>query len=254
MLMTNTVRILIAEDEAPIRKEFAELLSTAWPEAKLVGASQDGINALAMFNELKPDVVFLDIRMPGMNGLDVAKEIGSRAFIVFTTAYDEYAIAAFESGAIDYLLKPIEHVRLSATVNRLKDRLANQQPQNLDHLIEGLKLQLAPEQEQLKWVTANSGDTIRMIAIEDIIYFQSDQKYTKVVTIEGEALIRMPLKELATKLNPDCFWQVHRSAIVAVNEIKTIKKNELGNWSASMKSLQKSLPVSKEFQRKIKYY
>jgi len=252
--MANTVKVLIAEDEAPIRKEFAELLSSAWPEAELVDASQDGLKALKAFNQFNPDVVFLDIRMPGMSGLDVAKEIGARAFIVFTTAYDEYAIAAFESGAIDYLLKPIEKGRLNSTVTRLKERLANQQPQNLDCLIEDLKLQLAPEQDQLKWVTANTGDTIKMIAIEDVVYFQSEQKYTKVVTLEGEALIRMPLKELAKKLNPDRFWQIHRSAIVAVNEIKNLKKNELGNWSASLKSLQTSLPVSKEFQKKLKSF
>ena len=254
MRMNEFIKVLIAEDETPIRQEFSSLLATEWPEATLVGTAADGLQALEQFRQLTPDVVFLDIRMPGLNGLDVAKEIGDNAFIVFTTAYNEYAIAAFESGAVDYLLKPIEKSRLANTIARLKERLATQTPQNLDLLIENLKSQLTPAQEYLKWVTASSGDTIKMIAIDEIIYFQSDQKYTKVVTEEGEAVIRMPLKELSTKLDPDLFWHIHRSAIVAVNAIKSIKKDELGNWSAYLKSHQQQLPVSKEFQRRLKSY
>jgi len=250
--MNNEIKVVVAEDETPLLTAFTKLLNRVWPEAEVVAACNNGEAAIAAVAEHQPQVVFLDIRMPKKNGLEVAKEIGEQAFVVFTTAYDEYAVAAFESGAVDYLLKPIEQSRLVDTITRLETRLLEQKPQNLTALVESIQAKLAPQMETLKWVTASAGDTVKMISVDDIVYFQADQKYTKVVTDDDEAVIRLPLKDLISRLDSEQFWQVHRSTIVAVDSIDALKKDELGRWQLKLRGKQETLPVSKEFQRKLK--
>ncbi len=248
----GTVKIIIAEDELPLRQSFERELERNWPEATIVASCADGASAIDAVKHLKPDVVFLDIRMPNKSGLEVAKAIGDQAFIVFTTAYDQYAVKAFESGAVDYLLKPIESKRLVGTIERLQQRLETQQPQNLENLISQLQGQLTPQADTIKWVTASAGDSVRMISVDDILYFQSDQKYTKVVTADSEAVIRMSLKELVSRLDGEQFWKVHRSTIVAASAIHAVKRNELGAWRLSLKDRAERLPVSAEFQKRFK--
>ena len=251
--MTQTIQILHAEDEAPQRQAFQDLIAKVWPEARLVAACEDGDSAIAACKRLKPDVAFLDIRMPNKSGLDVARQIGDSTFVVFTTAYDHYAIKAFESGAVDYLLKPLTEIRLSETVARLKVRIQQQQPVELDQLLATLdQLGARAETAPMKWLTASQGETLKMIAVEDVRYFQADAKYTKVVTDTQEAWLRMSLKELASKLDPDQFWQVHRSVIVAVSCIDTVAKNELGQWQMRLRDSGVHLPVSQDFQRRLR--
>ncbi len=250
--MNNQICIVVAEDEAPLRHAFVEQLSSVWPDAQIVAECADGASAIEAVNAHQPDVVFLDIKMPKLSGLEVAKVIGGRAFVVFTTAYDKYAVAAFESGAVDYLLKPISSDRLEDTIARLKTRLGHQQPPNLEALVQELQSRLAREQEPLKWVTASSGNTTKMIAIDDVLYFQSEQKYTKVVTASSSAIIRTSLKDLMERLDANDFWQVHRSAIVAIHAIDSIKKNELGAHLLTLRDHADTLPTSKDFQRKFK--
>lgn len=249
----SNIKILIAEDEQPLRQTLHSQITNLWPEAEIVAACANGAEALKQFELLSPDVVFLDIRMPVKSGLEVAKKIGARAFIVFTTAYDEYAITAFESGAIDYILKPIETNRLIETIKRVKSRLGNQSPENLEFIFAELQSKMdQQENKSLKWVTATIGTTVKMIAIDDVLYFQSDQKYTKVVTKDLEAIIRVSLKQLMARLNEDRFWQTHRSAIVAVDTIDSIYKDELGGWLLSLKGREETLPVNAEFHRRIR--
>lgn len=246
------VRIVIAEDELLLRQSFERELRRSWPEAIIVASCADGASAIEAVERLKPDVVFLDIRMPNKSGLEVAKAIGDQVFIVFTTAYDQYAVKAFESDAVDYLLKPIESKRLVETIERLQQRLETQQPQNLESFISQLQGQLAPQADTIKWVTASAGDSVRMISVDEILYFQSDQKYTKVVTADSEAVIRMSLKELVSRLDSEQFWKVHRSTIVAASAIHGVRRNELGAWRLSLKNRTERLPVSAEFQKRFK--
>ncbi|GHA01045.1 DNA-binding response regulator [Arenicella chitinivorans] len=251
--MTQPVRILHAEDEAPQRRAFRDLIAQIWPEAELVASCKDGESAIAACQQLSPDVAFLDIRMPNKSGLDVARQIGDHTFVVFTTAYDQYAINAFESGAVDYLLKPLTAVRFSETVARLRTRIEQQQPVKLDQLLATLdQLSTHSESQPLRWLTASQGETLKMIAVEDVRYFQADAKYTKVVTNTQEAWLRISLKELAQKLDPQHFWQVHRSVIVAVTCIDSVAKNELGQWHLQLRGSSEYLPVSQEFQRRLR--
>jgi DNA-binding LytR/AlgR family response regulator len=246
------VKILIAEDERPLRLALQVQISKVWPEATIVATCADGDEAIKEFERHAPNVVFLDIRMPGKSGLDVARLVSNRAFVVFTTAYDEYAVTAFESGALDYLMKPIETVRLSETVARLKQRLSDQVPQDLELLITQLQDKLTRKSDTLKWVTASIGDTVKMIAVDEILYFQSEDKYTKVVTSGFDAIIRMPLKGLMQRLDSELFWQVHRSVIVSAEAIDSIVKNELGVWQLHLRNREECLPVSSDFHRKLK--
>lgn len=248
----HNIKVLIAEDESPLRFALQTQISSMWPEAYIVAACADGNQAIMEFERHTPDVVFLDIRMPGKSGLDVARLINNRAFVVFTTAYDEYAVTAFESGALDYLMKPIESDRLAETIARLRQRLDHQTPPDLRLLINQLQDQLTKKTDSLKWVTASFGDTVKMIAVDEVLYFQSEDKYTKVVTASFDAIIRTPLKGLMQRLDSELFWQVHRSVIVAVDAIDSIGKNELGVWQLQLRSRVEPLPVSSDFHRRFK--
>jgi DNA-binding LytR/AlgR family response regulator len=245
---------IIAEDEAPQRTAFVALLHELWPELQIAAECADGLAALEAIAEHKPAIAFLDIRMPGISGLEVARAADPATHIVFTTAYDQYAVRAFDEGAIDYLLKPVTRDRLDQTLKRLKARLQSGAAPDVSALLNALQDRLAasPGRGTLKWITAGQGDAIKMFAIDDVLFFQAQDKYTRVVTAGDEALIRTPLKDLLAGLDSDAFWQVHRSCIVRANAIAQVKRDELGKLSLTVKGRSEPLPVSSAFQHRFK--
>lgn len=239
-------RILIAEDEAPMRDRLLAQLAEVWPEAEIVAAAENGNDAWDAFLEYEPAAVFLDIRMPGLTGLEVAAKIGDGAHIVFVTAYDQYALEAFEAGAVDYLLKPIETERLARTVTRLKSKLA-EPPADLGSILSQLKAVVQPQAERMKWIKATVGRQIKLINVEDVLFFQSDTKYTRVVLADYEALIRIPLKDLLAGLDPDRFWQIHRGTVVRVDAIVAAERIDAERLQVTVKDNEEKLPVSRAF-------
>ncbi|MBI5275644.1 MAG: response regulator transcription factor [Burkholderiales bacterium] len=210
---------LVAEDEPLLRERLCSMLERLWPGLEVVAQARNGYEAVELFEQHKPGIAFLDVHMPGLNGIDAARQIGARAQLVFVTAFDRYAVDAFERGAVDYLLKPVESDRLAATVERLKNRL--QSPavpsritETLDALAEQWKLHSAAAAPKLQWIKASVGNVVRLIAVDQVIYLKSDNKYTLVVWEGGEALIRKSIKEMADSLDAQKFVQVHRSCIV----------------------------------------
>ena len=246
---------LIADDEPLLRTSLARLLSEAWPELEVVAQARNGREALAQFEALKPDVCFLDVHMPGLSGVEAAAQIGRRAHLVFVTAYNQYAVQAFEQGAIDYLVKPLEPARLADTVARLKERLGSAQPPTpIEALLEQLTaaLKKPPARETLRWVHATVGSTLRVIPVEEIDYLRSDDKYT-VVAWRGdggkpaEALIRTPLKELVDQLDAAHFVQVHRSVVVNRRAISQVTRGINETGQIHLKGREEVLPVSRSF-------
>ena len=240
------VTAVIAEDEPLLREELAEQLVKLWPEIEIVGKAHDGIEALRMVVTHKPDIVFLDIQMPGMTGPDVARQVASRCHVVFVTAFDQYAIAAFEQGAVDYVMKPVSVPRLATTVTRLKDRI-QQPPADLSGLLGQLQRQSAEGRSFLRWVNASVGNTIKLITVEEVCYFKADSKYTLVVTAGSESLIRKPIKELCDELDPATFWQIHRSTLVNVGAIAGVTRDVRGNLQVKLKQRPELLPVSESY-------
>ncbi len=232
---------LIAEDEATLRSQLIEQLGQLWPELDVAGEAADGVQALRLLDELKPDVLFLDIQMPGATGMEVARQASGRCHVVFVTAYDEYAVAAFEQGAIDYVLKPISAARLFTTVQRLKSRIAAP-PAHLEPLLN--LIGAAAPGSKLRWINASVGQSLRLITVEEIVYFQADNKYTRVVTGDGEALIRKPLKELMEELDAQQFWQIHRSTLVNAAAIAGVTRDFRGRMLVKLKKRDETLLVS----------
>lgn len=241
-------RILIADDEPLLRAELRDALRQLWPEAALVAEAADGYEALQLARTAEPDVVFLDIRMPGLNGLEVAHALDRPAHIVFLTAYQEHAIAAFDKGAIDYLLKPTDPARLALTVSRLRDRFAAPAPA-LPDLSGVLKRLRAPAPD---WLQASVGATIHFIDLADVIFFSSELKYTRVVTDTVVAHIRTPLKELVDSLGEQRFWQIHRGYLVAVKRIAAAVRDGDGAMWLTLRGHPARLPVSQRFQYRFK--
>lgn len=244
--MTARPTAMIAEDEELMRARLREALADAWPELAIAAEVADGDAALEAFEAHEPSVAFLDIRMPGKTGLDVAAEIGSRCHIVFITAYDQYALAAFEAGAADYLLKPVEPERLALTVERVKRKLESA-PADLSGLLAQLKSAVTPATTRLKWIKAAVGRQVKLIAVADVLYFQSDTKYTRVVLAGSEALIRTPLKELLAELDPERFWQVHRGTIVNVDAVSGVLREDAEKQFVMLKGRDERLPISRQF-------
>lgn len=250
----SPVTALIAEDEAPQRRALQQQLRAAWPELDVVAVCEDGVSALEAVVQHRPQVAFLDIRMPGVSGLDVARQVVAQGgLVVFTTAYEDYAIRAFEAGAADYLLKPVQDARLEQAVARVQERLADTRAPDLRTLIDDLEARLRPQGDRLiRWITASVGDSVRMIAIDDVLFFQAQDKYVRVVTASDEAIIRMTLKELLGGVDPDVFWQVHRGVLVRVQAIDRVRKDELGRHHLSVKGRTDVLPVSAAFQQRFR--
>lgn len=247
---------LIADDEDLPRAELRRMLQTAWPELQVVAEAEDGHAAIAALEDHAPDVAFLDIRMPGASGLDVARAASGHCHVVFTTAYDSHAIEAFEAGAVDYLLKPVQADRLAQAVARLRPRLAAQEAAPaLDGLVEQLAQRLHRGDagaERLRWISASVGDTIKLFGIDDVLFFQSDEKYTRVVTATDEAHVRKPLKEIAEGLDPDAFWQVHRGVIVRAAAVARATRDDMGRITLHLKQHAEKLPVSQAYAWRFK--
>ncbi len=235
-------RALIAEDEPNLREQLAERLLQLWPELELVASVGDGNEAVHALDLHRPSILFLDIQMPGLSGLDVARYASNRCHVVFITAYDAYAVAAFEQGAVDYVLKPFNAARLAVAVGRLKEKLATP-PADLSELL--LRLTgIVHQGSYLRWINASVGKAVRLITVEEVCYFQADNKYTRVVTTSAESLIRKSIKELAEGLDPAVFWQIHRSTLVNVNAIESVARNAHGRISVRLKQRTELLPVS----------
>lgn len=247
------VDAIIAEDEELLRSALVALLGEVWPQLRIVAECEDGASALERLAEHQPDVAFLDIRMPGLSGIEVARALGElspRTQVVFVTAYDQYAIDAFEQGAVDYLLKPIVRERLQATVQRLQARVA-QGPDVavLDALLQRLG-QRPPSPSApppLAWITANSGRETRLILLDDVVYFQADNKYTTVLTRDGEALLRTPLRELLDVLDPAAFRQIHRSTIVNLKAVASVVRDDTGKGRMKLRHRDEVLTVSQPY-------
>jgi DNA-binding LytR/AlgR family response regulator len=268
-LPSKPPRAVIADDERLMRDQLRARLQQVWPELVIVAEAKNGLEAVQAVKDHQPDVIFLDIRMPGLTGVEAAKEIaqldlGDEALLpemVFITAYDQYAIEAFEQGVVDYVLKPAETERLRATVARLTMRLTQRDRTQLksDHFISDQVT--APSVQQwlhalsakisgqspnyLSWLQASVGQNIQMVPVEDVLFCVSDEKYTRVQTLKQEFLIRKPIKELVENLDPKIFWQIHRSTLVNVNAIASVQRDERGRQEVSIKGLPEKLAVSR---------
>ena len=245
---------VVAEDEGMLRAELLSLLGEAWPGLEVVAACEDGGAALEAIALHKPDVAFLDIRMPGLSGLEVAAaaaEASPATQVVFVTAYNQYATDAFERGAVDYLLKPIARERLAATVKRVKGRIESggADAAALAAIIAELRGRLpdSARSAPLQWITASVGKETRLIMVEDVAYFKAEDKYTAVMTAEGEALIRKPIRELMDVLDPATFKQVHRSTIVNMKAIAGITRDEAGRGTIRLRNRKETIAVSLTF-------
>ncbi len=246
----HTPTALIAEDEAVLRDELRSHLAALWPELRIVGEAASGFEALQLLDRLTPNLVFLDIQMPGLTGLDVARQVGGRFHVVFVTAYDAHAVAAFEQGAVDYVLKPYSVPRLALAVQRLRQRIGGEPPP-LDRLLRELA-RAAPARKHLRWINASQGQEVRLITVDEVLYFQADTKYTRVVTADSEALIRTSLKELQEELDPSSFWPIHRSTIVNANAIAGVTRDFRGRVLVKLKSRAEKLAVSEAHEHLFK--
>ena len=252
----NRPTALIADDEPLLREALARQLAEAWPELEIVAFARNGREAVRQFEAQQPDICFLDVHMPGMTGIDAARQIGRRAHLVFVTAFDHYAVQAFAQGVLDYLVKPVEAARLAETVARLKERLAAEQPaSNTEALILQLSAQLARLEgggAPLKWIRAQVGSALRLIPVEQVDYLRSDAKYT-LVAFRGdggetlEARVRTGLKELAAQLDPAQFAQVHRSIVVNLRAVDRIDRGENETAEIHLKGRKEVLPVSRSY-------
>ncbi|WP_426342081.1 LytR/AlgR family response regulator transcription factor [Pseudoduganella sp. S-14] len=244
---------IIADDERLMRDQLRMRLEQVWPELEILGEAKNGDEAVELVDELKPDFTFLDIRMPGKSGMEAAAEIGNKSNVVFVTAYDAYAVEAFERGAVDYVLKPPEPERLKITVERLKGRLSSPaasaaQGADMAAILNQLAEKIAaPKPKYLQWIQASIGSDLRMIPVEEILFFRSDEKYTCVQTDKFEALIRKPVRDLAEELDPSLFWQIHRATLVNVNAIEGVTRDIRGRHLVMIKGRPDKLEVSRSF-------
>jgi DNA-binding LytR/AlgR family response regulator len=262
-------RAVIADDERLMREQLRARLAEAWPELEIVAEARNGLEAVELVREHRPEVVFLDIRMPGATGVEAARLIAQLPppdgaddeallpEIVFITAYDQYAVEAFEQGVADYVLKPAERERLALTVQRIRQRLAARADGSLDAppgphlqaLLHKLTARLNPGQapQHLQWIQATVGPSIQMIPVDEVLFFISDEKYTRVQTAQVEALIRKPIKELVDELDPRAFWQIHRSTLVAVKAIAGVTRDFRGRQIVSVRGHGEKLEVSRSY-------
>jgi DNA-binding LytR/AlgR family response regulator len=247
-------RAIIADDERLMRELLRARLGEAWPELQIVEEAKNGQEAVELVAQHQPDYVFLDIRMPGLTGIEAARSMaqaGSQSHVVFVTAYDEYAVEAFEQGAVDYVLKPAEVERLQVTVERLKAK-RNQPPADMSALLDAISARMGAPRQFLRFIQANVGQNLRMIAVEEVLFFISDEKYTRVQLVEGEALIRKPIKELVDELDPAEFWQIHRSTLVNAKQIATVSRDFRGHLIVQLKNHPQKLEVSRSYTHLFK--
>ena len=263
MTASSPPTALIADDEPLLRERLRSHLARLWPELQIVAEARNGREAVELFDQHLPGVVFLDVHMPGLNGVDAARSVARRAEIVFITAYEQYAVQAFQQGALDYLVKPFDEARLADTVQRLKGRLqaanvaapaASPAQAALDGLLAGLSAELRRRylaegrtMPHLQWIKASVGTSVRLIPVEQVAYLRSDEKYTLVVWEGGEALIRKTIRELADELDPERFAQIHRSVIVNLHQVAQVNRGPNETADVQLKGRQELLPVSRSF-------
>ena len=249
----NAVTALIADDEPHLAQYLASRLQALWPELELLPRAANGLEALRAIDDEAPQVAFLDIRMPGLNGLELARRIDARTHVVFVTAYDQYAVEAFDEEAVDYLLKPVTDERLAKCIERLKRKLAAAEaPPPIAEMIERLA-RLAPSTgSRLRWIRALKGEVVHQIAVDDVLYFNAADKYTRVVTREGEALIRTALTDLARELDPERFAQIHRSTIVNLEEVASSRRDLGGRVFVKLRDGKTELSVSRAYAHLFK--
>lgn len=236
---------LIVEDEPLLRAELRDKLAEIWPELDIAGEAAGGVEAVRLIHQLRPDVLFLDIQIPGMDGMDVARQAPPGSQVVFVTAYPQHALQAFDTGAVDYLVKPVTMARLAATVQRLRSRAPAPAPVPAP----AASVEAAPR--HIKWIKASLGESVRLIMVDDVVLFHSDGKYTRVVTAGGEALIRTPLKTLVTQLDAEQFAQIHRSTIVNLREVDRIERDGPG-MLLRLRGRREAYPVSEAFARQFR--
>jgi DNA-binding LytR/AlgR family response regulator len=243
---------LIADDEPLLRERLAAQLARLWPELEIIAQARNGREVVELFERHAPDVVFLDVHMPGLTGIDAARTIARRAQVVFVTAYDRYAVQAFEQGALDYIVKPTDDARLADTVQRLRERLARSPApaEGFDALLDRLADALkggAGARRWLQWIKASVGQTVRLIPVEQVVYLRSDEKYTLVVWDGGDALIRKTIRELADELDPEQFAQIHRSVIVNLRRVSQVTRGPNDSADVHLQGRSERLPVSRSF-------
>ena len=246
------VTAVIADDEPLLRLHLHEKLLALWPQLDIIGAATNGIDAAEMIARMAPDIAFLDIKMPGMTGIEVAQGLDTDTRIVFVTAFDQYAVDAFESEAVDYVLKPVTDARLAQTIARLQKSLAEKTPapdiaQLLNALVKSASGDVSGA-NKIRWIRANRGDTTYQIAVDEVLFFQSADKYTIVMTADGEHLISKTLNELIGGLNAEHFWQIHRSTIVNVRSVTSTRRDGEGRMNLLVKGYAKALAVSRAYQ------
>ena len=245
---------LIADDEAHLAEDLRTRLAALWPGLVILPIAANGLDALRALDDEAPSVAFLDIRMPGLTGLEVAHRMDRRTHVVFVTAYDQYAVDAFDRDAVDYLLKPITDERLARAIERLQRKIAaDDQPPAIDDVLARIARALpAATNARLRWIRASQGETVRQIAVDDVLYFQASDKYTCVITREGEALIRTPLAELVPQLDGETFWQVHRSTVVNMHAVASTRRDLAGRVFVKLKDGKTELAVSRAHAHRFK--
>jgi len=243
------MKAIIADDEPLLAKHLKARLAGLWPQLEIAGVAANGIEARDMIEGLRPDIAFLDIRMPGLTGLEVVQTLSPEARracrVVFVTAYDEFAVQAFEREAVDYLLKPVADDRLQSAIERLQRALPAPASAQSDDLLQRLQAMMRRPGEHLRWVRASVGNDVRLVAADEICYFQATDKYTAVLTRDTELLIRTPIKELAEQLDPEQFWQVHRGTLVNAKQIVSARHDAFGRVSLKLRDRPEALAVSR---------
>ncbi|MGE5173773.1 MAG: LytR/AlgR family response regulator transcription factor [Betaproteobacteria bacterium] len=249
-----SIRALIADDEPKLAEYLAGRLTELWPELELCGIAVNGNDALAKINNEKPDLVFLDIKMPGISGLEVARRMTHPSLVVFITAFHKFAVIAFEEEAVDYLLKPISDERLLRTIARIKSRYAGKAgAQNLESLLSKLTQAMEKKVSYVRYLRGSSGKVMRLISVDDVLFIYARSKYTFVVTKDGEFLMRMPLSELIRQLDPERFWQIHRSTIVNASKVVSVSQTGRETYVLTVRDYQAPLAVSRAFIHQFKH-
>ena len=252
--MTTNLTAIIADDEQHLANYLNDRLNALWPELAIVGIAKNGLEAMRLVDDESPTIVFLDIRMPGLTGLEVASRLDANTHVVFVTAYDQYAVEAFDRQAADYLLKPVTDDRLARTIERLKVKISKVEvPAGISDLLKQLARVIpSGKATHLRWIRASFGETVRQIPVDEVLYFQAQDKYVSVYTSTGESLIRTPLSELQAELDPNEFWQIHRSTIVNVNRIASTTRDIMGKTLLKLKDSKTELPVSRAYAHLFK--
>jgi DNA-binding LytR/AlgR family response regulator len=246
-------RALIADDEPNLAENLRDRLRALWPELEILPLAANGIEALRAITEDEPDVAFLDIRMPGLSGIELARRIDTRTHVVFVTAFDQYAVEAFDREVADYLLKPVTDERLQRSVERLQKKIAAaEKPPALDEMLAKLARALPAASGRLRWIRASKGELVQQIAVDDVLYFQAADKYTCVMTRDGESLIRLPLAELAAQLDGEVFWQIHRGTVVNMAEVAATRRDLAGRVFVKLKDGRTELAVSRAYAHLFK--